>query len=77
MKLTKQRLKEIIKEEIANICEGGINAVTMGKKKGYKLYGGWEDAEVKVRWVDPKTGKMEPGEGEWVATNKLTRVKED
>jgi len=92
MKITKQRLKEIIKEEVAShireagwdaiVGEGGarpINPVKMGSKKGYKISGNWKDEEIKVQWLEknPETGKMKLGPTVSVKTHKLKRIKED
>ena len=63
MKITKQKLKEMIKEEIANIREEGgaklINKIVSrdGKKKGVKVSGTWKASSIKAKWLG-KEGKF-------------------
>ena len=65
MKLTKQRLREIIKEELdalseaASIpaCDPALQVVSRdGKKKGCKISGTWKSGKIKVWWRGMKHG---------------------
>ena len=59
MKITKQRLKEIIKEELASLEEGGAKPLpgTRVKRKsdgmiGYRTVGKKKDRAWSIRWND-------------------------
>ena len=64
MKLSKQRLKEIIKEELGALseaenprCHPGNQVVSRdGKKKGCKISGTWKSGKIKVWWKGMKHG---------------------
>tara|TARA_Y100000310_G_scaffold270048_1_gene283655 strand:+ start:1370 stop:1600 length:231 start_codon:yes stop_codon:yes gene_type:complete len=61
MKLTKRRLKEIIKEELLKEAEkkhdhqAPLKIISRdGKKKGVKVSGTWKNGKIKVKWMGEK-----------------------
>jgi len=73
MKLTKQQLKQIIKEELGNVLEG-YEAMVLKKiedaarnileKEDYTLYNKLSSGDKKI--VDDMLGSADPSEGEGV-----------
>ena len=64
MKLSKQKLKQIIKEELESLQKEAaqlINKIVSkdGKRKGIKISGAWKDPSIKAKWRD-KDGNLGP-----------------
>ena len=64
MKLTKQKLKQIIKEELESLQKEAaqlINKIVSkdGKRKGIKISGAWKGPSIKAKWRD-KDGNLGP-----------------
>ena len=75
MKLTKQKLKQIIKEELESLQKEAaqlINKIVSkdGKRKGVKISGTWKGRSIKAKWMD-KDGN--PGPTVDVAATDYTR----
>ena len=64
MKLSKQKLKQIIKEELESLQKEAaqlINKIVSkdGKRKGIKISGTWKGPSIKAKWRD-KDGNLGP-----------------